>query len=127
MVQRSGGSGAARTIEFVKNNYFHDAFFLKALGEYSFGVFGRDLTDECLCSPQWCVLWVVRADRGGRESISSESHSSALVCARADSHLLSAVWIELFWCLLQVHRPRPHRCSQSDSRSVSSPFFSHLI
>lgn len=32
MVQRSGNSGAARQIDFIKNNYFHDAFFLKALG-----------------------------------------------------------------------------------------------
>ncbi|KAL8286465.1 hypothetical protein RQP46_004482 [Phenoliferia psychrophenolica] len=31
MVQRSGSSGAAREIVFIKNNYFHDAFFLKAL------------------------------------------------------------------------------------------------
>lgn len=33
MVQRSGSNGAAREIVFIKNNYFHDAFFLKALGE----------------------------------------------------------------------------------------------
>lgn len=33
MVQRTGGGGAAREVVFIKNNYFHDAFFLKALGE----------------------------------------------------------------------------------------------
>ncbi|KAM0754773.1 hypothetical protein T439DRAFT_309573 [Meredithblackwellia eburnea MCA 4105] len=31
LVQRSGSSGSAREIVFIKNNYFHDAFFLKAL------------------------------------------------------------------------------------------------
>ncbi|KAK4705610.1 integrin alpha FG-GAP repeat containing protein 1, partial [Phenoliferia sp. Uapishka_3] len=31
MVQRSGGGGASRQVVFIKNNYFHDAFFLKAL------------------------------------------------------------------------------------------------
>lgn len=31
VVQRTGNSGAARQIVFIKNNYFHDAFFLKAL------------------------------------------------------------------------------------------------
>ena len=32
MVQRAGTStGASRQFTFVKNNYFHDAFFLKAL------------------------------------------------------------------------------------------------
>ncbi|BGP45902.1 hypothetical protein JCM10450v2_001737 [Rhodotorula kratochvilovae] len=30
LVQRLGNSGAARTPVFIKNNYFHDAFFLKA-------------------------------------------------------------------------------------------------
>lgn len=33
LVQRSGNTGAARRQVFVKNNYFNDAFFLKALGE----------------------------------------------------------------------------------------------
>lgn len=32
MVQRRGGSGVNRHVQFVKNNIFHDAFFLKALG-----------------------------------------------------------------------------------------------
>lgn len=32
LVQRSANSGAARNAAFVKNNYFHDAFFLKAQG-----------------------------------------------------------------------------------------------
>lgn len=32
MVQRTGNTAAARQIVFIKNNYFHDAFFLKALG-----------------------------------------------------------------------------------------------
>ncbi|KAK4058838.1 hypothetical protein OIO90_000284 [Microbotryomycetes sp. JL221] len=31
LVQRSGNTGAARKAVFIKNNYFHDAFFLKAL------------------------------------------------------------------------------------------------
>ena len=32
MLQRTGkGSGASRTLSFIKNNYFHDAFFLKTL------------------------------------------------------------------------------------------------
>ncbi|BGP13717.1 hypothetical protein JCM10213_007105 [Rhodosporidiobolus nylandii] len=31
LVQRTGNSGAARTPVFIKNNYFHDAFFLKAM------------------------------------------------------------------------------------------------
>ncbi|GAA5874252.1 hypothetical protein JCM8547_007805 [Rhodosporidiobolus lusitaniae] len=31
LVQRSGNSGAARNPIFIKNNYFHDAFFLKAM------------------------------------------------------------------------------------------------
>ncbi|ORY59424.1 hypothetical protein BCR35DRAFT_283657 [Leucosporidium creatinivorum] len=31
LVQRSGNSGASRKAVFIKNNYFHDAFFLKAL------------------------------------------------------------------------------------------------
>lgn len=32
MVQRAGrSSGASRTFTFIKNNYFHDAFFLKTL------------------------------------------------------------------------------------------------
>ncbi|GAA6029384.1 hypothetical protein JCM8097_003650 [Rhodosporidiobolus ruineniae] len=31
LLQRSGNSGAARTPVFIKNNYFHDAFFLKAM------------------------------------------------------------------------------------------------
>lgn len=32
LVQRSGrGGGASRTLSFVKNNYFHDAFFMKTL------------------------------------------------------------------------------------------------
>ncbi|GAA5978759.1 hypothetical protein JCM10908_004473 [Rhodotorula pacifica] len=30
LVQRAGNSGAARVPVFIKNNYFHDAFFLKA-------------------------------------------------------------------------------------------------
>ncbi|GAA6063243.1 hypothetical protein JCM10212_000345 [Sporobolomyces blumeae] len=30
VVQRSGNSGAARQVHFIKNNYFNDAFFLKA-------------------------------------------------------------------------------------------------
>ncbi|GAA5822622.1 hypothetical protein JCM11251_004321 [Rhodosporidiobolus azoricus] len=30
LVQRTGNSGAARVPVFIKNNYFHDAFFLKA-------------------------------------------------------------------------------------------------
>lgn len=32
LVQRLGNTGAARTPVFIKNNYFHDAFFLKAMG-----------------------------------------------------------------------------------------------
>jgi hypothetical protein len=32
LVQRGGNSGASRKAVFIKNNYFHDAFFLKALG-----------------------------------------------------------------------------------------------
>lgn len=32
LVQRTGNSGAARQPVFIKNNYFHDAFFLKAQG-----------------------------------------------------------------------------------------------
>lgn len=32
LVQRIGNSGAARQPVFIKNNYFHDAFFLKAQG-----------------------------------------------------------------------------------------------
>ncbi|KAI5477781.1 Integrin alpha N-terminal domain superfamily protein [Pseudohyphozyma bogoriensis] len=31
MVQRSGSGGSSRHVVFIKNNYFHDAFFLKAL------------------------------------------------------------------------------------------------
>lgn len=31
LVQRSKGSGVSRRITFIKNNYFHDAFFLKTL------------------------------------------------------------------------------------------------
>ncbi|GAA5911051.1 hypothetical protein JCM6882_006862 [Rhodosporidiobolus microsporus] len=31
LVQRTGNSGAARVPMFIKNNYFHDAFFLKAM------------------------------------------------------------------------------------------------
>ena len=32
LVQRNGkGSGASRTFTFIKNNYYHDAFFLKTL------------------------------------------------------------------------------------------------
>ncbi|KAM0792309.1 hypothetical protein ACM66B_004996 [Microbotryomycetes sp. NB124-2] len=31
LIQRSGNTGAARKAVFIKNNYFHDAFFLKAL------------------------------------------------------------------------------------------------
>ncbi|GAA5984638.1 hypothetical protein JCM11641_004548 [Rhodosporidiobolus odoratus] len=31
LLQRTGNSGAARTPVFIKNNYFHDAFFLKAM------------------------------------------------------------------------------------------------
>ncbi|GAA5877748.1 hypothetical protein JCM1840_003347 [Sporobolomyces johnsonii] len=31
LVQRSGNSGAARQAVWIKNNYFHDAFFLKAM------------------------------------------------------------------------------------------------
>ena len=32
LVQRSGlSSGASRQFKFIKNNYFHDAFFLKTL------------------------------------------------------------------------------------------------
>ncbi|GJN88667.1 hypothetical protein Rhopal_001633-T1 [Rhodotorula paludigena] len=31
LVQRLGNTGAARTPVFIKNNYFHDAFFLKAM------------------------------------------------------------------------------------------------
>ncbi|GAA6006356.1 hypothetical protein JCM10207_000615 [Rhodosporidiobolus poonsookiae] len=31
LIQRSGNTGAARTPIFIKNNYFHDAFFLKAM------------------------------------------------------------------------------------------------
>lgn len=36
MVQRTGSGGAAREVVFIKNNYFHDAFFLKALGQSPF-------------------------------------------------------------------------------------------
>lgn len=32
-MQRSGNSGASRKAVFIKNNYYNDAFFLKALGE----------------------------------------------------------------------------------------------
>lgn len=35
LVQRGGNTGAARRAVFIKNNYFHDAFFLKALGAYN--------------------------------------------------------------------------------------------
>lgn len=36
LVQRSGSQhGASRKLTFIKNNYFHDAFFLKALGKRS--------------------------------------------------------------------------------------------
>lgn len=55
MVQRNAGSSAARQIEFVKNNYFHDAFFLKALGEYSEGAQGTALMSDGVASPEWRV------------------------------------------------------------------------
>lgn len=34
LVQRSGNTGVARKQVFIKNNYFNDAFFLKALGTF---------------------------------------------------------------------------------------------
>ena len=38
MIQRSGDQGAG-TVTFVKNSFYHDAFFLKAQGKFcSLGV-----------------------------------------------------------------------------------------
>lgn len=58
MVQRSGSSGSARNIVFIKNNYFHDAFFLKALGGLIHGLRCLRLLIAVL-SPERRVPWVV--------------------------------------------------------------------
>jgi len=42
VVQRSGQSGAARQINFIKNNFFNDAFFLKAMS--AFQVFSASIS-----------------------------------------------------------------------------------
>lgn len=37
LVQRVGkAGGSSRTLSFIRNNYYHDAFFLKTLGEKAF-------------------------------------------------------------------------------------------
>ena len=53
MVQRTGDQGQG-TIVFIQNNFYYDAFFLKAIGESQLWA----LTLSCLSplrSPQWGV------------------------------------------------------------------------
>lgn len=111
LVQRMGEQGQGSFL-FVQNNFFFDAFFLKAMVSLSLcraTVFTNEtvLVLKGACNNGWCA--------GSNGSASYHVSAATLHCAYP-LILVAAFRCELFGCILQVHHPRYRRSSFSGSR-----------